>query len=66
MVRAQASMNARVERWKSVRRPASVVLRKGWSWGQRCLISPRGTVFEVKRWPFGLLARKRSEFQLTN
>lgn len=50
--------------WRLVAQPLQMCLRKGWSWGRRSLISPRGTVFEVRPTSLGLVARQRREFQL--
>lgn len=59
-------MAQRSQLWRPVRQPLTLCLRKGWSWGRRSLISPRGTVFEVRPSGLGLLARRRLDFQLEN
>lgn len=57
-------MKERSQHWRPVKQPLSLCTRKGWAWGRRCLISPRGTVFEIRRGLGGLLARRRRDFQL--
>jgi hypothetical protein len=52
------------KRWRVVRRPLRMGLR-GWRYGRCCLISPRGTVFETRLLPGGVMARKRMDFELT-
>lgn len=59
-------MTSRSQLWRPVRQPLRMCVRKGWSWGRRCLISPRGTVFEVRAGAAGLVARRRWDFQLEN
>lgn len=56
-------MIARQNQWRWVRRPLRISLR-GWALGFRSLISPRGTVFETRATRYGLVARKRRDFQL--
>lgn len=51
--------------WRLVQHPLRLCVFKGWARGRCCLISPRGTVFETRLLPNGLLmARRRREFQL--
>lgn len=50
--------------WRFVKHPALICVLKGWRWGWRCLISPRGTVFETRRTRRGLIARPYRDFQL--
>lgn len=57
-------MKSRTAFWKPVRRPLALVCRKGWQWGRRALISPRGTVFVVHFTSNGIVARKRTDFVL--
>lgn len=60
------TMLDRSHTWKPLRHPLNLAVRKGWVWGRRCVISPRGTVFETRHSPVGVLARKRADFQLIN
>ena len=50
--------------WRTVRHPLQIVTRKGWRYGRYSIISPRGTVFVIRRCGRGLVAMKRREFQL--
>lgn len=64
-------MNAqsKTKSWRPVRHPLQLVTRKGWQFGRRSLISPRGTVFET-HWAQGIMtalyARRRLDFQLND
>lgn len=58
-------MKERTQQWRPVRRPLRLGLR-GWRLGRRCVISPRGTVFETRLTRAGLFARRRLEFQLAH
>ena len=55
--------------WKPVKHPLSLVTRRRWRWGsdprgerRLCLVSPRGTVFEVRHNKAGTFARRFVEF----
>ena len=56
-------LNRKTGDWRAVRHPLQIGLR-GWRYGRRCLISPRGTVFETVHRPGMMLARKRRDFDL--
>lgn len=50
--------------WRRVRHPMRLCVFKGWTWGTRQLISPRGTVFLVRPIPgLGVLAQPRQRIQ---
>ena len=58
-------MNKSKDNWRLVPHPMRLCIFKGWQWGRRCLISPRGTVFEIRTTAgIGVLARQRRDFQL--
>lgn len=57
-------MKSQSQHWRPVRHPLALTTRKGWRWGRGCLVSPRGTIFEVRLRHFGALARRRFDFQL--
>jgi hypothetical protein len=49
--------------WRALKHPLRLGLR-GWRYGRRCIISPRGTVFETRHTRAGTLARKRWDLEL--
>lgn len=54
----------KTKHWRRVRRPLRLLLR-GWRQGRGCLVSPRGTVFVVRRTPAGYVARAHRAYELT-
>lgn len=54
----------RALRWRVIRRPLRLCSEKGWQIGRRCIISPRGTVFETRFERGAIYARKRWDVSL--
>jgi hypothetical protein len=58
-------MKTRVQQWRLVRHPLRIS-EHGWQWGRRSLVSPRGTIFEMRWQHRAWWGRKRLDFQLEN
>ncbi len=59
-------MIARSQRWRPVRHPLQITVRKGWTQRRGCLVSPRGTVFATRFTAHGLVAQPYREFRLND
>lgn len=57
-------MKRAADRWRRLKHPLRMSLR-GWKWGERCIVSPRGTVYVTRPSDHGTLARRQNEYELS-